>query len=320
MGWRTLLCMTLWLACLAPASQAGIIFNRKKAPANQADQVAGLLQTLHSDSDEHHRAAAAEALAKIDPNSNPGIIPALEEAAQSDVSNQVRDAARATLSHYFSNVKSGQSGSKTLQTSEPPLAVPSRPATTPSTTPASRSTPTQNPAPRVGNRSNVRESAEPPLATGVPPQTPAPPPSRPAPPVVVRTPAPQVPVVNDSKPMIIQTGPAAPTPPAPAAPATTVPMPATPIATTPVPTTPTITKPVPAPPAATTPMPSTPATTFTPRLANPAAQTVPTVRPPVMPTQSTFDAAQTAPAAPAAKPKTPPGNPQEDGPVLNPPG
>jgi hypothetical protein len=295
MEWRTLLCMTLWLACVASSSQAGIIFNRKKPPANQADQVAGLLQTLHNDPDERHRVAAVEALAKIDPNSNAGIVPALEEAAQSDVSNQVRDAARATLTHFFSSAKPGQPGSKAPQTAEPPLAV--RPNSPPpaQSNQNNRSATVPSTPPRVNSRASTRDSAEPPLAAGTQPQAQPAPAARPNQPVIARSPSPLPAAVTGQKPMVISAGPDTTNPPIATAPVTNTPSAPTTIA----------------------PLPSTPATTFTPKFSNPAARTAPVVRPPVI---ASSGPANAAPAAPAVKAKPAPAKPEDDGPVLNPPG
>ncbi|HLW65741.1 MAG TPA: HEAT repeat domain-containing protein [Gemmataceae bacterium] len=297
MDWRTLLSMTLWLACMVSSSQAGIIFNRKKPPASQ-DQVAALLQTLHSDPDERHRASAAEALAKIDPNSNPNIVPTLEEAAKSDASNHVRDAARATLTHYFSSAKPGQPGSKTPQTEEPPFAARPTPLPPPPINTTNRSTTNSPTPPRANSRPPVRESAEPPLATNPQPQTPAAAAARSNSSVIARSPSTLPSAVTDPKPMVVSTGPVTIKPP---------------VATN---------TPAAASPTTSAPLPSTPATTITPKFANPAAQTAPVVRPPVIASSSPSGPppAQTTPSAPATKVKPAPTKPEEDGPVLNPPG
>ncbi|HEV3145344.1 MAG TPA: HEAT repeat domain-containing protein [Gemmataceae bacterium] len=284
MAWRVLIGISMWLAYWSSASQAGIIFHRNKP--NQPDQTAGLLQTLRSDGDERHRVAAAEALGRLDPNSNSGIVPTLEEAARNDSSNAVRNAALSTLNHYS---KAGHRLPASLtQTAEPPMAAPpSSPAPPKVSPPPSSATrpPANTPSvPRVTSRPTTRESTEPPLA-GSQPQSISTPATQSTPPVIARSPAAPSPAVTGPKPMAIKAGSTAINPPTPTTPATT-----------------------------STPLPSTPATTITPKLANPAAQAPPTVRPPVIASTPSDS------PAPAAKAKTVPAKPDDDGPVLNPPG
>jgi len=268
MAWRAFFSVSIWLVCLASASHAGIIFHRNK-PA-QPDQTANLLQTLRGDTDEHHRLSAIEALSKIDPNSNAGIVPALQEAAQNDSSIQVRNAARATLSHYTSpGFRPGQAPAALSQTSEPPMAAPRAPAQANSSTNANnRST---QAAPRVTSRSNVKESSEPPLA-GAPPSQPASAPTARTTPAVTGQ-SPYAPVSDGTKPKPIAIKPES-------------------------------------------------AESLLPKIPAAAAQPAPPARPPVVrpPTSTTLEAPKALPAAPAIPIKSAPAKPEEDGPVLNPPG
>jgi hypothetical protein len=268
MARRLLLCVSMWLTLLTSASQAGIIFHRNRQPAAQPDQVAGLLQTLRSDADEHHRVTAAESLAKIDPNSNPGIMPALEEAALNDASQQVRIAARAALNHIQGSApKNGHAPGGVPQTAEPPLATPTAP---PRNAPSSTTIKPAPVSPRVTSRPVVRESTEPPLAASMQTQTSTPPAARPTPPVIART--------QD--------------------------MPATTTAPRPI-----VIK-------------SEPGATWAPVPVGPAPKPIPVVRPPVVvaPATPSVEPPHATPVIPAIPVKATPAKPEEDGPVLNPPG
>lgn len=95
--WRKLLVLAVLLGLLSPVS-GGIIFNRKKKTA--ADQAAELVKALKNDSDERRRAAAAEALKKVDPKVSPAIVLALIDSLLHDPSQNVRFEAAETLSKY----------------------------------------------------------------------------------------------------------------------------------------------------------------------------------------------------------------------------
>ncbi|MFL5341475.1 MAG: HEAT repeat domain-containing protein [Gemmataceae bacterium] len=187
MDWRQLILVPLATICLAGPTEAGIFSRRAKA--NPADQVPEIIRVLHSDTDEHHRVAAAEELGRLDaktyPNIQPVLIEALmkdpsanvrHEAAQSlgkirplssqtayaleqslanDSSTRVRVTARTALWQYhLAGYRNGNNPPTPPQTAEPPLAGPA---------------PTARNRTAPATRPGVRETTEPPLATNQPP-------------------------------------------------------------------------------------------------------------------------------------------------------
>ncbi len=86
------------LAAVAPASPAGILFNRHPKP-NPSERVPILIAEVKTGTPERKREAAAEELGKYDPNAFPEIVPILAEVAQQDASAAVRLEALKTLTH-----------------------------------------------------------------------------------------------------------------------------------------------------------------------------------------------------------------------------
>jgi hypothetical protein len=301
MSRRMLLAISLGVVILVPTSQAGIIFHRNK-PAQpnqpaQPDQAASLLQILQTDGDEQHRLSAVESLGKLDPKSNPSIVPSLQQSMQQDASPRVRNAAKATLTHYQQNgYRPGAVQPAIPNTPEPPLAIPGSPMPVPiqpgnvrSMPPANpgntntmlplgppanaRPVPPNQPQPRVANQAPRRDSAEPPLANVPPPPVATSPPAPKTPPVIARSPYTPAPVTVEpplAAPLNLDV---------------------------------TLTQPT---------TPRVPVTPSAPTVVKPNAPKVSTAEPPhAVPTPSKSVPAKTT---------STPTKPEEDGPLLNPPG
>jgi hypothetical protein len=89
----------LLLVCLiAPSSQAGVLFGRKKDRPDPKTRVPELLAALKDDKDADKRAKAAEELRLYDPAVFPEIVPSLIAALQGDASAGVRIEAAHSLS------------------------------------------------------------------------------------------------------------------------------------------------------------------------------------------------------------------------------
>lgn len=153
-----LLATLLTAVALTPA-HAGILFGRKKPPADPSQRVPELVGQVKSSPDEHKRSQAAEELRKYDPQAFPDMIPvlldvlahdpkapvraeaahslgklrpvsvavgqALEQALAKDKSMRVRIQARsALLQYHWAGYRTPKKNALPPQTQEPPLAPP----------------------------------------------------------------------------------------------------------------------------------------------------------------------------------------------------
>ena len=91
-----LLAALLTAAALTPA-HAGILFGRKKPPADPSQRVPELVGQVKSSPDEAKRSQAAEELRKYDPQAFPDMIPVLLDVLAHDPKAPVRAEAAHSL-------------------------------------------------------------------------------------------------------------------------------------------------------------------------------------------------------------------------------
>jgi hypothetical protein len=214
MRWRPfILVLALQLGLVLPAS-AGLFSFWHRSKPTPAERVQELVHTLKSDTNESHRAAAAEELRQYDTAQFPEIVPALVEALQKDTKPEVRGEAAQSLGKLKAAAPDVKTALEQAAAGDPAPRVRSQAAAAlgqPAPRKSWFSRAPKNDGPALTPPPGTATTNEPPLAESQPAVPPAPAvvPPPPAPAVARPLPSARPPLVPTEAPKL-QTPPPAP--------------------------------------------------------------------------------------------------------------